>query len=1213
MLLPAGEHASGVFFEDGAVVRDHDHGRAAAVELDQELEDFVRRFRVQVAGRFVGQYDGGLVQEGAGDGDALLLAAGKLVGHLVGLGGHAHVVQHFRDAGVDEAAVFPAGGAEHEFQVLLYAAVREQLEILEYHAHLAAQVGDVLGFDAVEPIAADFAFSLQEPVFRRYGTDDGCLAGTDLSYHVHEVSGHDVHVQGVDDYVFAVQDVCVFEMNERFHIHKIQNQTNIIRFFQYICQNMEKMKKLLPAAVAALIFSWGARAQDWQQAGALYQGGMYSQLVQLLEGYDSPRAQAYKALCALQMQTPGAFAEAASFVARFPEDILAPQVRYLWGLSLFDQENYEEALAQFNHLSAQDLKESQQAEFTYKLGYSAYGVGEWERARSFLLRARQMPYSDYTAPSYYTLGYIDYSRKHFSDAADWFQLAAEDHRFTALANYYILECRFNEKDYAYVVKFGEDLFDKVPEDRQPHMARIMSESYLVLGDLEKAQTYYQKNLSNKYNLTRSDHFYAGEINYMTENWQGAVDNFTQMGERRDSLGQVASYQLGYSYIQLKNKVAAMEAFKEASALSFNPEIAEDALFNYGKLAFDLGRDSAPFQEYLSRYGSHEKGDRIFSYMAMVALQNHDYEAAVEAYDRIDELDPQMQGNYMKAYFLRARELMEAGSWRNAMPHLKAAAYYSPRKDGFNQLARYYLAEASYRDGKYADARTILTDLYNLSALPGRPEGKLISYQLAYTYFKEADYQRALKWFRNYLEGDSALQGADALTRVADCYFFSGDYTTAVAAYERQMTEYPDPNNLYPRYRAGVASGLLRDNQRKVHFLEPVKQASPQAPYYGESLYELGRAYVALGDEEDAIRAFRTLKSATSDPSLAARSLLELGMIARNAGRSTEALDYYKQVVAQGGEHAEDALLAIEAIYRTREDPEAYLAYVNSLGSGVGRTEAQKEEVYFSSAEQIYLSGDYAKAQTTLQAYLEKYPKAIYGAKAHFYLAECFRAAGQKEKAADLYQQAMDLGLDGSLRESANLQFAQLNYDLGSYGKAYGSYLQLKETAQFPSNRDIAQLGLMRSAYKARQWDDALSASADVLRQEDPALQREARYIRAKSYLSSSRRKEALEEFSVLSAQPSTDEGAEATYVLIQDLYDRGDFSGIQEKVYDFSGKAGGQNYWLAKAFIVLGDSFAEQGNTAQARATFESIRSGYTSTGPQDDVLDQVDLRLRKL
>ncbi len=974
------------------------------------------------------------------------------------------------------------------------------------------------------------------------------------------------------------------------------------------------MKKLLAACIA-LSLAGGLYAQNWGQVQNLYRAGMYSETLRLVQGNSSPEAEGYRALCALQLRSDNAYALARSFVGKHHEHLLVPQVRYLMALNLFDQERFEEALDQFNRISVKDIQESQQAEYCYKMGYCAFAQEEWDRAQSLLMRVRDLPYSDFTAPAYYTLGYIAYAQKQFKEASDWFELASTDHRFTALANYYILECRFNEKDYRYVVQFGEDLFDKVPEDRQPHMARIMSESYLVLGDVEKARSYYEKNLRNKTRLTRSDLFYAGEINYLIENWEGAVEHFERMENRSDSLGQVASYQLGYSYIQLHNKVAAMDAFKEAAQLPYTPDIQEDALYNYAKLAFDLGRDTAPFKEYLSKYDTRKKGDQVYSYMAMVALQNHDYEGAVDAYDHIDELDPRMQANYMKAYFLRARELMASGSWRAAVPHLKAAAYYSPRREGFNQLARYYQAEALYRDGKYTEARDILTDLYNLSALSRRPEGSLISYQLAYTYFKEADYERALKWFQNYLEGDARLMGSDAETRVADCYFFRGDYATAVAAYERQMAHYPDPDNLYPRYRAGVACGLLEDNTRKVHFLEDAKLASPSAPYYGESLYELGRAYVALRDEDDAIRTFRTLHSATADPSLGTKALLELGMISRNAGRSNEALDYYKQVVAKGGDYTEDALLAIEAIYRTREDPEAYLAYVNSLGGAANRTEEQKEEVYFSSAEQIYLSGDYTKAQTTLLAYLEKYPQAVYGAKARFYLADCYRFTDMREQAADYYQEALDKGLDGALAESARLQYAQLNYEMGSYDKAYGAYLKLRDSAKLDANRDAALVGLMRSAFRARQWEDALQDAQALMdaRKADAALQREARYVRAKSFLSTSRRDQALAEFQVLSAEPSTDEGAEAAYFIIQDQYDRGQFDGIQEKVYSFSEKAAGQNYWLAKAFIVLGDTFAEQGNLAQARATFESIRSGYTSTGTQDDVLDQVDVRLRKL
>ena len=46
---------------------------------------------------------------------------------------------------------------------------------------------------------------------------------------------------------------------------------------------------------------------------------------------------------------------------------------------------------------------------------------------------------------------------------------------------------------------------------------------------------------------------------------------------------------------------------------------------------------------------------------------------------------------------------------------------------------------------------------------------------------------------------------------------------------------------------------------------------------------------------------------------------------------------------------------------------------------------------------------------------------------------------------------------------------------------------------------------------------------------------------------------------------------------------------------------------------MLGDSYVEKGELRQARATFESIRDGYESSGDGDDVLENVNMRLRKL
>ena len=65
-----------------AVVGD-DHDRAAlGVQLAQQLHHRAAGPGVEVAGRFVGQHDRGSVDDGAGDRDALALAAGHLAGHV---------------------------------------------------------------------------------------------------------------------------------------------------------------------------------------------------------------------------------------------------------------------------------------------------------------------------------------------------------------------------------------------------------------------------------------------------------------------------------------------------------------------------------------------------------------------------------------------------------------------------------------------------------------------------------------------------------------------------------------------------------------------------------------------------------------------------------------------------------------------------------------------------------------------------------------------------------------------------------------------------------------------------------------------------------------------------------------------------------------------------------------------------------------------------
>ena len=67
---------------DVGVVGDQDDGPAGGMEVVEELDDLGAGVAVEVARRLVGEEDGRLRDEGAGDPDALLLAARQL-GRLV--------------------------------------------------------------------------------------------------------------------------------------------------------------------------------------------------------------------------------------------------------------------------------------------------------------------------------------------------------------------------------------------------------------------------------------------------------------------------------------------------------------------------------------------------------------------------------------------------------------------------------------------------------------------------------------------------------------------------------------------------------------------------------------------------------------------------------------------------------------------------------------------------------------------------------------------------------------------------------------------------------------------------------------------------------------------------------------------------------------------------------------------------------------------------
>ena len=990
-------------------------------------------------------------------------------------------------------------------------------------------------------------------------------------------------------------------------------------------------KTILAALAAAVMTSFplqaasdgvpGPASKEFKEALRLYDRGLAnrSSIVfdRLARMNDDADAEGYAVLADIVSGTPGYVSMMETYLAKRPHTALAFRMRYQHAMNLFEAEEYLEAGNILSEIDRKRIDKGQIDEYIFKSAFCALENGDETKAKDLFQEIDMRPVSDYTAPSRYVLGYLAYEDQDFQQAIDWMDEASEDSRFKSMAEYYIFESRFMLKDHEYVVANGDSMYAAVPKERKAHLARIISESCLVLGDVDKARKYYELSGSGAdVGNNRSDWFYSGSMLYAIDDYEGAIRSYSNMTDRTDSLGQIANYHLGYSYIQTKNKVAALDAFKDAANVLHDPELTEDAFFNWAKLAFDLNDDTSVFNAYIDAYPAKEQEQRINSYIAVAALHDRDYEAAVNAYDKIDELDDHMVLNYMKANYLRANQLVKNGSYRLAIPCLKAAAYYSDRSSRFNQLSRFWLAESYYRNEQYRDALTTYTDLYNISALYGQEEHDILPYNIAYCYFESGDYPAALKWFGEYLEDPYAAYRKEALVRSADCYFVDKDYKKACEMYENVIESYADSTDMYPYYQAGVAYGLLKKPAKKIELLKNVMKASPDADFYAESLYELGRAYVAKYEDDKAQECFMLLANSVKDATYVARAYLEMGSLARNQSQYNDALKYYKTVVEDMpmSGYAEDALAAIESIYQIRNKPKEYIAYIEKIGKGDSKTADEKEDMIFNSAEQIFLSENYQKALVALDSYLEQYPDGRNAYKADFYKAESYRLLGKFEQACDCYRKVIEGG-EGSFVELSMLNFSDISFRLERWEDAYGGYSSLYSAALLENNKSTALAGMMRSAYRGHDWGEAIKNADKVMfdSRTTPALNTEAQYVKAKSYLASSRRDEAFAILEKLSEDVSGEYGAEAAYLLILDSYDKGEFEEVENKVYAFSDAGSPQVYWLAKSFIVLGDSFVERDELAQAKATFESVRDGYEPQNADDDVRDNVELRLKKL
>ena len=217
--------------------------------------------------------------------------------------------------------------------------------------------------------------------------------------------------------------------------------------------------------------------------------------------------------------------------------------------------------------------------------------------------------------------------------------------------------------------------------------------------------------------------------------------------------------------------------------------------------------------------------------------------------------------------------------------------------------------------------------------------------------------------------------------------------------------------------------------------------------------------------------------------------------------------------------------------------------------------------------------------------------------------------GDKKNALIQFKRLTEIEAN-SYMEEALMRTAELYYDVPDYQQALTYFERFQTAASTQKNSNIARLGILRCAYFLGDHDRTISIASEMFEEgtTDATTLEEARYNRAKAYYQKGQYDKAIADFRLLATEVRTVQGAESEYLICEALFRQGKFSETEEEIVKFANMNTTQQYWLAKAFILLSDVYTRQGDDFQAEQYLISLQSNYTI---QDDIQTMISERLQ--
>lgn len=882
---------------------------------------------------------------------------------------------------------------------------------------------------------------------------------------------------------------------------------------------------------------------------------------------------------------------------------------YEWGRSL-------EAVGVLERVDMKRLTDLEVEELCFECGHSYYLLGDSGAARDWLQRLSR-PGSLYDH-SRYLLGFIAYSEGNYREARQYFERILLSEDYQAVVPYYIFNIEHRLENHRYVVDSVDDVIEGVAGERRAEMRRAAADSASALGQWREVERNLALLASEEgVELSRAENYAVGYALYRLKEWSPAAVYLRAACVGEDELARNAAYHLADCMLNLDDKRSAMHCFSLASA-GATDAIAEDAHYNYCKLQVELGGKS--FNEeirtlsgYLRRYPQSKNRSEVEGYLISSCYAANDLKGAYDVLGEFSSSGGKLRAAMQKIAYYHAAECFVRGDMEEAEEYCNRSLDHKEYDAEVEALTLFLLAELDYEAGRYQEA-ALMYDRYLAMDMTHQKEYPFALYNMGYARFNSGRFAAAYDDLRDFVEVRTTKDSyyADAFNRMGDAKAATKEYSAAAKLYAVSAATRTN-ECFYGAYRVAMMEGMAGNTKGRIRALEDII-ALGSGNYVIRSHYELGNTLLQSGQYARAVEVLLEFVKRYPNSRDYIEALSDLGLAYRNTGYDDAALDTYKQIVSttRGTVTARNAMEEIRNIYIERNDVDGFFAYAESVGMSGDLGTIQRDSLGFVAAQRLYIAGEKSEASAAFDKYITENPEGIYSAAALYYSADCRATLGDSLGAREQLTRLTSMYYNNYTQRGYE-RMAQLAAAGADWKAAAAAYRSLSEVATSQSVRRDALGKYLETSVQAGNYEviisvaDYITAHADV----DAELDRKARFQKAKALEATGKRNPAVAIYNSLSEDVTTPEGAESAYRIIETAFKFGSFEKAESLVYEFADKNTPHAYWLARAFVLLGDVYTSRGDLFQARATYQSVVDGYSNK--EDGIVDAARERIASL